>query len=60
MTAILYASALIQLTAMVALVGLAAAPILVSLIIRFSPACQRVIADRRQAHTEADEWFRLN
>jgi len=67
MTAILNASTLIQLAAMVALISLAAAPILVSLIIRFTPACQREIADRRQARTEADaaasatdEWFRRN
>lgn len=54
MTAILNASALIQLAAMVALVGLAATPILALRIIRFSPARQRVIADRRQTRTEAD------
>jgi hypothetical protein len=68
MTAILNASALIQLAAMVALVGLASTPILVMWITRFSPVRQRVIADRRQARTEADiaaaaateEWLRRN
>jgi hypothetical protein len=68
MTAILNASVLIQLAAMVALVGLASAPILVLWIIRVSPARQRVIAGRRQARTEADiaapsaiaDWSRRN
>lgn len=66
MTAILNASALIQLAAMVALAGLAATPVLVLRIIRFSPARQRVIVDRRQVRTQADiaaaseidEWSR--
>lgn len=68
MTAILNASALIQLAAMVALFGLASTAILVLLISRFAPARQRVIANRRRARTEAeisaaaatDEWFRRN
>lgn len=66
MTAILNASALIQLAAMVALAGLAATPVLVLRITRFSPARQRVIVDRRQVRTQADiaaaseidEWSR--
>ena len=58
MTAILNASALIQLAAMVAVAGLASARILVSRIIRFSPAPQRVIAERRTSAT--DGWSRRN
>ncbi len=68
MTAILNASELTQLAAMVALVGVAITSILVFGITRFSPVRQRVIADRRQSRTEADiaaatateEWFRRN
>lgn len=54
MTAIFNASPLIQLAAMVALLGLASAPILVWRPLRFTPARQRVAADRRQLRTEAD------
>jgi hypothetical protein len=68
MTAILNASALIQLAAMVTLVGLASTPILVWRSTHFSPARQRVIAERRQSRMEADiaaasaakEWNRRN
>ena len=66
MTAIFNASPLIQLGAMVALLGLASAPILVWRLLRFTPTRQRVVADRRQLRAEADlaaatpthEWAR--
>ena len=66
MTAILNASTLIQLAVMMALLGLAATPILVFRIIHFSRVRQRVTAHRQQARTRADiaaaseidEWFR--
>ncbi|HEX5320660.1 MAG TPA: hypothetical protein VFW46_15960 [Stellaceae bacterium] len=54
MTAILNASAVIQLAAMVAFVGLASAPILISRTVRSSPVRRRVVADRPRVRAEAD------
>lgn len=54
MIAILNASAVIQLAAMVAFVGLASAPILISRTVRPSPVRRRVVADRRRVRAEAD------
>jgi len=53
MTAILHATELAHFASMAAFVGLAVTPIFGCFIIRFAPARQRAIADRRRHQTEA-------